>query len=55
VAVQLKSTDIDEEMTHPQHKFIQEKKPMVGSPARELEPTAAYKLDFIGGEGTGKG
>jgi hypothetical protein len=42
-------------MAHRQHKFIQEKKPEGGSPARELQPTVAYRLGFIGQEGLGKG
>jgi hypothetical protein len=42
-------------MAHHWHKFIQ-KKPEEVSPARELEPTAAYRLgEVIGKEGTGKG
>jgi hypothetical protein len=42
-------------MVHLSAQVIQEKKPEKASPARELEPTAAYRPgDFIGKEGPSK-
>jgi hypothetical protein len=55
-SVRLKSTEIDKQIAHRQHKFIQEKKPVEGVTSKRVRAHCHLQTGgFTGNEGPGKG